>query len=76
VTDETKDLMKRLFLSVFFIGLFFSGKAQVVWHENFTGVANNATVDAGATAWSVTTLPGGQFRKQNADPYGLLIFYR
>lgn len=64
--------MNRLLLFGFLFGLFFSGRAQVVWQEDFTGVPNNATVDAGATAWSVTTLPGGQFRKQNADPYGLL----
>lgn len=65
--------MKRLLLlTLMFLAISFAIRAQVVWQEDFTGVANNATVDAGATAWSVTTLPGGQFRKQDTDPYFLL----
>ncbi|HYF70557.1 MAG TPA: T9SS type A sorting domain-containing protein [Ohtaekwangia sp.] len=49
--------------------------SQVVWNEDFTGVANNATVDNGSTAWSVITPPsasGGYttFQKQNNSPYG------
>lgn len=64
-----------LLLTLSLIAILPQSFSQVVWNEDFTGVANNATVDNGSTAWSVITPPTGSnsyktFQKQNNSPYG------
>jgi hypothetical protein len=47
-------------------------QGQVLWLEDFSGVPNNATADAGATAWTTTPPSNGTFSKQDFAPLLLL----